>query len=474
MNRARGEHAGDEVARFAGPFRRQAIPETIPPRMAEEISRQDAEAERLIGWVQLGVVLFFALLYSIAPRAEGTTGFNFVPWALGAYFLFTIWRLRLSYSREMPVWALNLSIVADMLLLVGIIFSFHIQYNQHPTFYLKAPTVMYMFLFIALRALRLDPRFVLTAGGIAAIGWIALVAYAVMADPNHMLVTRNYVRYLTSNSILIGAELDKLIIIVAVTLVLAFGLARARHIFFDAIRDHMAASDLRRFFEPEVASTITEGQVEIEAGQGMVVEAAVLMVDIRGFSPVAAKLPPETVMRVLGCYQACAAPVIKRRGGRIDKYLGDGILATFGALSPSQTFAADAVSAAMEIIAVIHATQADFEEAGWPGKMRVGVAVTSGELTIGVVGVADRLEYTVIGAPVNLAAKLENANKKLATSAVAGLETYELAARQGAQVKAIELRHGVDIEGVEGVVDVALLVNERNSALQDHAYAPSC
>ncbi|WP_210203619.1 adenylate/guanylate cyclase domain-containing protein [Breoghania corrubedonensis] len=426
--------------------------------MAEEIVRRDAAAERLIGWVQLGVVLFFALLYSIAPRAEGASGFNFVPWALGVYFLFTVWRLGLSYRRELPGWALNVSIVADMLLLVGIIFSFHIQYNQHPTFYLKAPTVMYMFLFIALRALRLDPRFVLTAGFVAALGWVGLVGYAVMADPEHMLVTRNYVRYLTSNSILIGAELDKLIIILAVTLLLAFGLSRARGIFFEAIRNHLAASDLKRFFAPEVARTIINGNTEVEVGQGMVVEAAVLMVDVRGFSQAAAQLPPEAVMRILGCYQACAVPVIQRRGGRIDKFLGDGILATFGAIAPSQSYAADALAAAIEVVAVVNAAQSDFAEAGWPGKLRIGVAVASGSLTIGIVGVADRLEYTVIGRPVNLAAKLEDANKVFDTCAIAAADTYELALNQGVRIKAMEVRRNVTIAGLDKPIDVALLV----------------
>ncbi|MDJ0931322.1 hypothetical protein [Breoghania sp.] len=221
------------MARFPRLFRKQALSEVIPARMAEEISRRDVAAERLIGWVQLGVVVFFALLYWIAPRAEGASGFNFIPWALAVYCLFTFWRLVQSYRREMPNWVLNLSIIVDILLLVGIIFSFHIQYDQPPAFYLKAPTVMYMFLFIALRALRLDPRFVLTAGGVAALGWSGLVAYAVLTDPDGMVVTRNYVHYLTSNALLVGAELDKLIIILAVTLLLAFGLARARGIFFE-------------------------------------------------------------------------------------------------------------------------------------------------------------------------------------------------------------------------------------------------
>ncbi|MEM8703230.1 MAG: adenylate/guanylate cyclase domain-containing protein, partial [Pseudomonadota bacterium] len=65
-------------------------PETgVPERVRAEIRAREASSERLISWVQLGLVLFFSVLYVLAPRAEGTAGFNFVPVALGAYFLFT-------------------------------------------------------------------------------------------------------------------------------------------------------------------------------------------------------------------------------------------------------------------------------------------------------------------------------------------------------------------------------------------------
>ncbi|MDJ0931323.1 adenylate/guanylate cyclase domain-containing protein [Breoghania sp.] len=204
----------------------------------------------------------------------------------------------------------------------------------------------------------------------------------------------------------------------------------------------------------------------------MNVEAVVLVVDIRGFSQVASRLPPETVMRILSCYQGVVVPVIQRRGGGIDKFLGDGILATFGALAPSQTYAADALAVAMEIIAVINASQTAFADAGWPGKIRVGVAMASGELTIGVVGVADRLEYTVIGTPVNLAAKLEDANKGFNTCAIAAADTYELARNQGIRVKALEIRRDASIPRLEASVDVALLVNNEGKIYNAFSNGP--
>jgi len=411
---------------------RGGLPEAgIPERVRKEFRQREAESERLIGWVQLVLVLFFSTLYAIAPRAEGAAGFNFVPIALGIYFLFTLVRLVLSYRIILPNWYLVVSIGVDMALLVGLIFSFHIQYNQHATFYLKAPTLMYMFIFISLRALRFDPRFVLTTGLVAICGWVGLVLYAALSDMGGMRVTRNYVEYLTGNSILIGAELDKTVVIITVTAILTAALYRGRKMMMISVREQAAASDLRRFFSPEVAASITGAETKLQAGEGVVRDAAILYVDVRNFTRTAGQMAPEKIMAVLAAYQDTAVAVIEREGGRVDKFLGDGILATFGAIQPSQTYAADALRASRAIVSAIQDRQDLFRSAGWPGDFRIGTAVAAGPVTVGVVGSHDRLEFTVIGDAVNRAAKLEGANKQEASRALTDAATWELAVAQG-------------------------------------------
>ncbi|POF32402.1 adenylate/guanylate cyclase domain-containing protein [Roseibium marinum] len=429
----------------------------IPGRVRAEIRSSEATSERLIGWVQLGLVLFFSTLYAIAPRAEGSAGFNFVPIALGIYFLFTVLRLFLSYRFELPNWYLLVSIGVDMALLVGLIFSFHIQYGQHPTFYLKTPTLMYVFIFIALRALRFDPRFVLTTGLAAVAGWLGLVFYAVLADMDHMRVTRNYVEYLTGNTILIGAELDKTMVIFAVTVILSVALYRGRSMLFEATRDHAAAMDLRRFFAPEVAASITGADTQLQAGEGSLREAAILYADIRAFTATSAGLPPEAVLAVLAEYQNLAVDVINQEGGRVDKFLGDGILATFGAIQPSTTFAADALRAATRLIETVDASQQRFSAAGWPGSLRVGTAVAAGKVTAGVIGSKSRLEFTVIGDAVNRAAKLEDANKVQNTKGLTDKATWDLARAQGLRMPLIEERPGADVPGLTQPLDLVVL-----------------
>ena len=430
----------------------------LPDRVTREVRDRESSSEILIGWAQLSIVVTFAVLYALVPRAQGSQGFNFVPIALMAYCAFTLIRLLLSYRYRLPDWYLFLSIVTDVALLFGIIFSFHIQYDQHPTFYLKSPTAMYVFLFIALRALRFDPRYVLLSGLVAIAGWIGLVGYAVISDPSHMYVTRNYVEYMTMNAILIGAEVDKIMIIFAVTVILSLALIRGRRLLVAAVREHAAATDLKRFFAPEVARSIAEADEDIHVGEGQSRDAAVLMVDVRGFTHMSATLEPETVFAVLSCYQAAVVPIIQAHGGRIDKFLGDGILATFGAVEPSDTHAADALRAAKAIVDAISDAQSTFADKGWPRDFRIGCAVACGRVTVGVVGVENRLEFTVIGDPVNLAAKLESHNKVLDTRALSTASCLDVARGQGyTEADSAEIRRGISISGTSHPIDVAIL-----------------
>jgi adenylate cyclase len=429
----------------------------IPARVIAEINRREATAERTIGWVQLFIVSFFALLYAIAPRAEGGLGENFVPLTLAAYFIFTVFRVILSYRMTLPAWFLVLSMVVDVALLCGLIFSFHIQYGQPAAFYLKAPTMIYFFIFISLRALRFDPRFVLMSGLLSAAGWLLMVAYALLSDMGQMHITRNYVEYLTSNSILIGAEVDKSMTLIGVTLILSFALYRARNVLFDAIQSHAAAEDLSQFFSPEVAQMITQSDALPGAGQSETRQASIMFVDVRNFTLTARGLQPAIVMEILACYQNAALSEIERHNGSVDKFMGDGILATFGAVQPSETHAADALRATTAVIGALDAMQDEFNRLGWPGQFATGAAVAAGEVTVGVVGAQGRFEFTVIGNAVNLAAKLENANKTEATRILTDATTFGIAKAQGYAGDTPPVRRAVVIAGISRPIDIMAL-----------------
>ncbi len=430
----------------------------VAPRIREAIDRQRDASERLIGWIQLSLIVGLGVLFLLSPKTHETAVYaRPIGWALLAYFLFTLLRLALSYRTRLPAWFLALSVVADILLLLGIIWSFHIDYNQPPAFYLKAPTLLYVFLFISIRALRFDSRYVLLAGCAAAAGWLFMIGYAIFHTGGMSAVTRDYVEYLTANRILLGAEFDKIITIVLVTAILAIAIMRARRTLVRGAEEHAAAVALSRFFSPEIADRIAHAKEEIHAGEGQQRDAAILTTDIRGFTRIAAAMPANEVIEILTEYQARLVPAIQDNGGSIDKFMGDGILATFGAAVPSESYAADALRAA-EAVAVAARAWGEARQAAGKPVLRVAVAVTAGPVVFGAIGDESRLEYTVIGDPVNLAAKLDKHGKSLNAGIVTTADALALAVGQNFKLSLNYKRApAAGVAGVSETVDLAFV-----------------
>ncbi len=405
-------------------------PSALPQRVRHAIEKQDDASEILIRLIQLSVVILFGILYFVSRKTDAGTSFSPVPYVLTGYLALTLLGLLWSLKRRLPDWAVYGSICLDIGLLLLLIWSFHIQYNQPASFFLKAPTVLYIFIFIALRALRFQPRFVLAAGLTAALGWVAMVVYVITIDPDNTMITRNYVEYLTSNSILIGGEVDKIVAILMVTVILAFVLRRGQKLLIQAVTEHTAAKDLSRFFDESVATQIRGADHEISAGEGVKREAAVLNIDIRGFTSLAADMSPDEIMALLANYQERLVPIIQKYNGTIDKFLGDGIMATFGAVTDSDRFAADALRAVDDIVKICK-DWAEERRAKGKVPLIINASVAVGDVVFGAIGDKNRLEYTVIGTAVNLSAKLEKYNKVLGVCALATHPTYVTALAQG-------------------------------------------
>ncbi len=425
----------------------------LPERVRRAIKEQEGSSEIVIGWTQLCVVVTWSALYTLSPKTFSSTAeFEPIPWVLSLYFVFTVVRLIAAYKGYLPRWLLSLSVVSDVSLLMITIWSFHLQYMQPAPFYLKAPTLLYVFIFIALRSLRFEPGYVILAGVVSAVGWLGMLAYAI--GDGEMEITRDYIHYLTSNSVLIGAEADKIISILMVTGILAVSLARARALLVRAVRESFAAGDLSRFFDKGVADRITQADGKIGAGHGEIRNASILNVDIRGFTAYAERVSPAEVVGMLARYQALVVPIVQSNGGTIDKFLGDGIMATFGATERSDAHAAAAMRT-ME--AILDATDAWLEpdsETGRPAT-RVCAAVSSGDIVFGAVGSGARLEYTVIGSAVNKAAKLEKHTKVEDVRGLVDQSSYEQAVSQGFRPRSrFENRTQRTVMGIEGDVDV--------------------
>jgi adenylate cyclase len=224
-----------------------------------------------------------------------------------------------------------------------------------------------------------------------------------------------------------------------------------------SVVEETAARDLSRFFSPEIARQITASEQEISVGKGRLREAAILMVDIRGFTRLASVTQPDELICLLADYQSKMVPIIQGHGGTIDKFMGDGIMATFGAAVTSQTFAADALKTVDAIMTATDNRSVDLQSDQTP-LLKIGAAVTTGRIVFGAVGDASRMEYTVIGDAVNLAAKLEKHTKSEGVQALCSAIAYETARNQGYQPpvgrRILENRN---IEGVGQPQDIVVL-----------------
>ena len=411
----------------------------LPEHVRTSVKRSQENSEIVIGWVQLAIVLTFGALYALAPKTfvPGQTVAP-VPIVLTAYVAFTALRIVLAHLRRLPYWVLCLSVVLDVALLMGLIWSFHVQYQQPASFYLKVPTFLYLFIFIVLRALRFEAGFVVLAGLIGALGWLAMVGYATHIDPNDPMITKDYVEYMTSNSVLLGAEFDKVISVLIVTFILVLSLTRAQRLLVQATLEGTRARELSRFVPQEVAEDVVAHAEPIQTGAGEERLATILFIDLEGFTSVSEGLSPGELVTTLNDYFATVAKPLEQRGGVITQFQGDAILASFNVPKPNSEHAREAIEAAIEMQALIHA-----RPFGNGIQLRARVGINTGWVVGGLVGTPDRVAYTVHGDAVNLAARLEGLNKRFgsrilvsdATRQAAGVSRFEFISRGRAQVR---------------------------------------
>ena len=162
---------------------------------------------------------------------------------------------------------------------------------------------------------------------------------------------------------------------------------------------------LRHAFGTFVDPTLTERVLREGTDlAGEEVELSLLFMDVRGFTAFSERADAREVVATLNDLYGMVVPAILDHGGHANKFIGDGLLAVFGAPERLSDHAARAVAAGLEII-----TRADDRYAG---KLRVGVGINSGTVIVGTIGGGGRLDFTVIGDPVNTAARVEAATRQ--------------------------------------------------------------
>ena len=169
------------------------------------------------------------------------------------------------------------------------------------------------------------------------------------------------------------------------------------------IRDRMA-----RYHSPAVVDEIVKGSVSAdEAAEIRTAEVSILFADISGFTSVSETKQPEEVAEFLSHFFSCAVESIFAFGGTLDKFIGDAVMAFFGAPIPQDDHADRAVLAGLMMQRLVNDWNAEREKVELPA-VRIRVGINSGAAVVGNVGTEKRVDYTVLGSSVNIASRLES------------------------------------------------------------------
>lgn len=208
-----------------------------------------------------------------------------------------------------------------------------------------------------------------------------------------------------------------------------------------------------KYVTKQVAEAILDGRLELGGERK---KTTILISDIRDFTSMSEKLPPEEVVDFLNKYFTIMVEIITRYEGTLDKFIGDALLAVFGAPISHTDDSKRAVLAGLEMKDALDKFNTERQKEG-KQPIRIGIAIHTGEVVAGNIGSEVRMEYTVIGNTVNLTSRVEKLNKQLSTMSLITESTYE-EVKDIVEVREIEK---VGIRGIESPVKVYELIGRK-------------
>lgn len=202
--------------------------------------------------------------------------------------------------------------------------------------------------------------------------------------------------------------IQEVVLMLLITAMLSIVVARSRRLVAREVTAGRERANLARYFPPSMVERLA-GQDEM-LGASRVQPVAVLFADLVGFTSLAETLPPEQVIDLLRRFDAEMEAAVFEHHGTLDKYLGDGIMATFGTPEAGRRDATNALACAATMHLAIRRWNDARQAEGLP-PLQLAVGVHHGDVVLGNVGPARRLEFAVLGDVVNVASRLESATR---------------------------------------------------------------
>lgn len=375
---------------------------------SQRIAEADAAAEKLLGYVRMAVALALGLSILVAALSPDRPDdavllrrLLFGGIGMSAYFALGLLAVLLVRSRRYAPWMAWGAAAADVVLIAWNIYG-PIGFSGIQGIYALAfPAAMMVPLVLTFGALRFraDVQIASTVLMTLLIAVIIFAGPSDAPDPGDAPVQLALVFGAPPNAI-------RLVMILAVGLIVAIAVWRARRLLERVVAEAEARANLTRFLPAGVGGDMSDASLA-DLRTGRIVETAILFIDIRNFTEKSAAMRPEDVTGFLTRYRQTILTVAEAHHGVVDKFIGDGALVLFGLDRSAQDGASDALSAA-------EALYRAFE-----GDVSVGVGVHCGDVFVGAVGDDRRLEFTVLGDAVNIASRIESLTKDIGAPVLA-------------------------------------------------------
>ncbi|WP_027552505.1 adenylate/guanylate cyclase domain-containing protein [Bradyrhizobium sp. Cp5.3] len=414
---------------FASRKKRQhaVLSEDVERELTREVLRTELLRVRALIMTGCVMMVFLTAIYLIDPAVvnrvwRGTGGLVVEYGLVTGFILLEIWiysqiRRNLRLNRDLPVVRRYISALIETSLPTVILILQIRTMGASQALGFAVPLIY--FIFVILSTLRLDFWLSTFTGFVAA---AQLFAVALIYDPSSGIgEPQTYFHAVRS-----------VIILVCGVLAGSVG-AQLRRQFAASIAAATARDRVTNLFGQHVSPQVVERLMTVgTSAAGDVRRVAVMFVDFRGFTAGAqTRTPQEVVDRLDGAF-AVLVDILDRNGGIVNKFLGDGFLALFGAPLEASDAAHRAVAAGREMLTAMGHINA---ETSWP--LRIGIGIHFGEVVAGNIGSPRRKEYTVIGDTVNFASRLEALNKEFGSQLLISASVREALGDDGEDAVAL-------------------------------------
>ncbi|MSO65586.1 MAG: adenylate/guanylate cyclase domain-containing protein [Alphaproteobacteria bacterium] len=303
----------------------------------------------------------------------------------------------------------------------------------------------YYYIFIAASVFSYSPWLVLWSGLCS--GAICLIGVTwIISQPGSVTkldIELLYSMSMAERSAYLGAfsrvdiqvALQTALLFVMASAILAVAMWRLRKLLYDNAAAERVRSNIARFFSANLVDELANLDEPLRHGRRQ--QVAVMFADMVSFTQIAEHLSPDSVLALLREMHGLLAQQVFAHGDTLDKYLGDGIMATFGTPRQGRDDAVRALACARAILAAIESWNGERAARGEP-PVRIGVGLHHGPVILGDIGDAQRLEFTVIGDTVNVAARVERLTRELAVDLCVTDDLIRGIGERGAA-----LRHGL-------------------------------